>query len=447
MEQLKQQREQDGLRSRTIIESTKLNLNRTIFQADEGHNSKQTAVKYRSNFHLFLNHIKIYDLDVLLDLGKEAIQVLVIKYARSLRDNPRIVRDKKTGQNREEKYSYATVHSRIASVLYFFENNDIELNRRKIRRYYPPDESTNDDKLYTIEQIQTILSVCDLRTKAMIHLMFSSGVRIGALHTMRIGDLIPVTYQGQDLYKIRVYARTRDEYYSFVTPECRRTTIDPYLDYRRRCQEKLEDESPLFRKQFNRSLINNPYPLCHGAVMKVVDDAISKAGVKSKRIMRSHAFRKAYKSNCEQSGMKSINVEMLMGHDIGVSGHYYRPAESDILEDYMTHAADALTISSEYRLKKRNEELETGTAQKIAQQDEEITELKAEMHQMEIKNLEMWKKSLTITLQGMDRFDDDTQRLDIQNIISGYGRKGLDVSDLNQEFRRLKQKQVNNYRI
>ena len=28
----------------------------------------------------------------------------------------------------------------------------------------------------------------------------------------------------------------------------------------------------------------------------------------------------------------------------GVSGHYYRPAESDILEDYMTHAADALTI-------------------------------------------------------------------------------------------------------
>ena len=59
MEQLKQQREQDGLLSRTIIESTKLNLNRTIFQADEGHNSKQTAVKYRSNFHLFLNHQNI----------------------------------------------------------------------------------------------------------------------------------------------------------------------------------------------------------------------------------------------------------------------------------------------------------------------------------------------------------------------------------------------------
>ena len=64
--------------------------------------------------------------------------------------------------------------------------------------------------------------------------------------------------------------------------------------------------------------------------------------------------------------MKSINVELLMGHDIGVSGHYYRPAESDILEDFMSHVADALTISDEYRLKKRNQELETVQAQEIA---------------------------------------------------------------------------------
>ena len=73
--------------------------------------------------------------------------------------------------------------------------------------------------------------------------------------------------------------------------------------------------------------------------------------------MRSHAWRKGFKSICEQSGMKSINVEILLGHDIGVSGHYYRPVESDILEDYMTHAADALTIDPTQRLKQENEKL------------------------------------------------------------------------------------------
>ena len=110
--------------------------------------------------------------------------------------------------------------------------------------------------------------------------------------------------------------------------------------------------------------------------MRLIDEALKKAGVKTRDAMRSHAFRKGFKSICEQSGMKSINIEVLMGHNIGVSGHYYRPAESDMLEDYMTHAADILTISSEHRLKKRNEELETGTAQEIAQLKEQMNELR-----------------------------------------------------------------------
>jgi hypothetical protein len=57
------------------VVSTSANSNDDdIFRADEGHKSKKTAVNYRNNFRLFLKFIKIYDLQVLLDLGKEAIQ-------------------------------------------------------------------------------------------------------------------------------------------------------------------------------------------------------------------------------------------------------------------------------------------------------------------------------------------------------------------------------------
>jgi integrase len=186
-----------------------------IFEVDEGHNSKQTEDKYRNNSCLFLDYVKIHDRDVLLDLGKEAIQELVIKYARSLRDDP------------VKKYKRGTVHNRMASVLCFFENNDIELNKRKIRRYYPPDESTNDDRPYTLDEIQRMLSVCDLRTKAMILLMASTGIRIGALHSMRIGDLTEIGDQIPILYKVQVYARTKDRYYAFTTPEAAKS-IDEY---------------------------------------------------------------------------------------------------------------------------------------------------------------------------------------------------------------------------
>jgi integrase len=282
----------------------------------------------------------------LLDLGKEAIQELVIKYARSLRDDP------------VKKNSRGTVNARISAIFYFFDNNEIELNKRKIRRYYPADESVNDDRPYTSEEIQQILSVCDLRSRAMILLMASTGVRIGSLHSMRIGDLIQArSSEGFRLYKIFVYARTRDKYYTFTTAEAAKT-IDEYLEYRVRCGEQLKDESPLIRKGFNKQdpfTINIPRFLSAGGVTRSFDEIIKRSGLKTKsrQVMRSHAFRKGFKSIAEQSGMKSINVEMLLGHDIGVSGHYYRPNESDLLEDYMTHAADALTIDPSNRLKAR----------------------------------------------------------------------------------------------
>ena len=229
----------------------------------------------------------------------------------------------------EKMYSRSTVNTNVAAILYFLENNDIELNKRKLRRYYPSDESTNDDRSYTTQEIAKILSVCDLREKAMILLMASSGVRIGALCSMQIGDLTEVDFQGSKLYKVQVYARTRDKYTAFTTSECY-NAIQEYLNFRKRYGEELKDKSPLFRKHFNKEdhfIINIPKPLSDVSVKKAVDGVLKKSGVKTKEAMRSHAFRKGFKSICEQSGMKSINVEMLIDHDTGVSEHYYRPAE------------------------------------------------------------------------------------------------------------------------
>src|SRR5687767_12441453 len=90
------------LNNTSLINQKEVNKKRLNFEVHEGHNSKQTADKYRTSFKLFLDYLKIYDLDVFLDLGREAIQELVIKYTKSLRDDP------------DKKYKRSTVHSRIA---------------------------------------------------------------------------------------------------------------------------------------------------------------------------------------------------------------------------------------------------------------------------------------------------------------------------------------------
>ena len=81
--------------------------------------------------------------------------------------------------------------------------------------------------------------------------------------------------------------------------------------------------------------------------------------------------------------MKSINVEILMGHTIGVSDSYYKPSEKEILEDYMK-AIDVLTIHKNNNtilekqvkeLKERNEDNEYIIKSKLQERDEAITTL------------------------------------------------------------------------
>ena len=90
-------------------------------------------------------------------------------------------------------------------------------------------------------------------------------------------------------------------------------------------------------------------------------------------------------TQCERSGMKSINIEMLMGHNIGVSGHYYRPAEADILEDYMTHAVDALTIDPNQKLQKQVQELQGQHTQKIIQLKQRDTQRSQELEKLKTR--------------------------------------------------------------
>jgi hypothetical protein len=59
----------------------------------------------------------------------------------------------------------------------------------------------------------------------------------------------------------------------------------------------------------------------------------------------AHGLRKWFKTRTEQAGMKPINVELLMGHSLGLSDHYYEPTEYELMDDYLK-AVDSLTINN-----------------------------------------------------------------------------------------------------
>jgi hypothetical protein len=67
--------------------------------------------------------------------------------------------------------------------------------------------------------------------------------------------------------------------------------------------------------------------------------------------------------------MKSINIETLMGHSIGISDSYYRATEEELLQDYLK-AVDFLSISSENTLKIENEKIKQNNNSLEREKDE-----------------------------------------------------------------------------
>jgi site-specific recombinase XerD len=134
------------------------------------------------------------------------------------------------------------------------------LNPDKAKIKLPPDERIRRDRPYTLQGIQKMLSVCSrIREKTMIHLLTSTGMRIGALHTLKIGDLAKPTTKG-DTYYITAYTSSSKPYLTPCSPECK-GLIDLYLKERTDAGEVLKSESSLIRNLYNSLNVKAVEPL------------------------------------------------------------------------------------------------------------------------------------------------------------------------------------------
>ena len=95
-----------------------------------------------------------------------------------------------------------------------------------------------------------------------------------------------------------------------------------------------------------------------------MEDALWTQGIRKKSNLKrnryefqtDHGLRKWFKTRCEISGMKSINIEILMGHSIGISDSYYKITEDKLLVEYWK-AVKHLAISKENLLQNQVSEV------------------------------------------------------------------------------------------
>lgn len=256
---------------------------------------------------------------------------------------------------RNEGKPSTTIANYLNSIKAFYRINDVVLNIYKIQKLMPEHMRANKDRAYTDKEISKLLAIADERMKVVILLMASSGSRMGALPALRIRHL-----EGN---KLTVYENTKEEYFTFITPECRKA-IDDYLEFRKRYGEEIKSESWLIREQFDLRNPGKPKQIFHktmqGHLRRIaVKSGLRQNGSKYKRqeIMTSHGFRKFFTTQLTNLKINSEIREMLLGHKIGLMSAYYRPSEAEMYAEY-EKAIDRLTINEENRLRRKVQILE-----------------------------------------------------------------------------------------
>ena len=342
----------------------------------EGLKSPVTKAAYSYALQKYMNYLNITNPDDLLihQDNPKIIQDQIVEYMIQLKNPPHSLR-------------YATRSQYLAAIITYYDLNDVALSKKKIYRYLGEEERPIENRGYTTEEIAKMLEICDERTRAIVLLLASTGIRIRAIIELKVEDFVMVP--DYHLYQVWVYSDSNQRYLTFTTPEAAKA-IDVYLKYRERYGERLTPKSSLFRDQFDREdvvSIHDVKPLKLRTVERLISRTVEKSGIRTvERITELHSekgkirknvkltagFRKFFDTQLIYARVEPQTKELFMGHSIGLDDHYFTPGDTYVLQEYLK-AVDNLTINEENRLRIKVEEL---------------TKKKNEIETMELKHRE-----------------------------------------------------------
>lgn len=275
---------------------------------------------------------------------------------------------------------FAAIHNYVCAICKYYRMNRVILDTKNIHEYLPEFRKSKKDRAYMYEEIQRLLDVADERMRAIILLLASSGMRVGAIPFLRLRNLekIKISFE-TEIYKITVYEGFNEEYVTFCSPA---RAIDEYLKMRSRYGEKLTQDSFLFREQFDvrdAFAISKCRQVRANTITKKLIDLAERSLIREKEVLvegsdkkRSeirkdvpiaHGFRKFFTTQLIEADLKTELRWLLEGHNLkGNDSHYIRTTDKRMQQEY-EKALDNLTIDPANRLQRKVQRLEIEKSQ------------------------------------------------------------------------------------
>jgi len=236
---------------------------------------------------------------------------------------------------------------------------------REFKRYIAPRAIPKILKRDIIEkeEIKRILLASDIRTRALIAVLASSGLRVGvSALRLQLKHFLDDIYRDQACYMLEIpESLTKGEenpHITFITREARDFLL-AYLKKREAKGEKITPESYLFTSV-------NGEPLTYRGALHLWERACINAGIDRRPVelpradekrqryrynVRLHSLRKYFKTTCSLLGVDRVAAEAMMGHSLtqfGIESVYdYCVSNKEWLRQQYMKAVPGLTFIAE----------------------------------------------------------------------------------------------------
>jgi integrase len=240
----------------------------------------------------------------------------------------------------EKKFAHGHVRNLVFGIKKWFELNGVKVDWARIE-LPTSTEIAEEDRAPTKEELKRLLNhASSARDRAIIYCETSSGLRIGTLLSLKVGD---VDFSYPDVARLTVerkrgrkFSNKRNGsqgrlFVSWITPEAR-MALQQYLKEREAQGETITPNSPLFTDAYYRGNI-----ITVEDFERVWARLLHRAGLdqKSNRwyVLHIHTLRKYFRSNCV--GVDVSFREKWMGHKgVYLDMSYFRAEEQLHITEY-----------------------------------------------------------------------------------------------------------------
>lgn len=273
-------------------------------------NNKATEKTYKSNLfqmceRLNLDTIQLYAYSDDLDKKKKPnalenqIKDVIIDFKKPLKEN--------------DPHA-TTIHMNIAALIFFCVANRINLNFKWIKGWLPKKPKYGQDKRYSREQIISMLDkgAIDARSKLIVYLLSTNGIREGALCRLRTRD-ISAFYDNDGVLEgasICVYRGEPEEDVIFTTPEGYKA-YENYLEERRNLGEEIIPMSPVIIGRLPAKMNNIKWSTTEGITESTISAICVNIAVRAGERKLSEDYEHRYVSKVTYGFRKHFETTIL----------------------------------------------------------------------------------------------------------------------------------------